>query len=59
MPNNETIVALSTPADEFAIPLIRLSGPACLEIGLSRLGGKPRGQSNFASPSPLHYVHVF
>jgi tRNA modification GTPase len=33
MPNAETIVALSTPAGESAIALIRLSGPACAELG--------------------------
>ncbi|MGJ8652785.1 MAG: tRNA uridine-5-carboxymethylaminomethyl(34) synthesis GTPase MnmE [Opitutaceae bacterium] len=46
MPANDTIVALSTPVGESAIALIRLSGPDCLELGLSILdrqnGLKPR-----------------
>ena len=33
MPTADTIVALSTPAGESAIALIRLSGPACADIG--------------------------
>ena len=32
MPASDTIVALSTPAGESAIALIRLSGPACAEL---------------------------
>ena len=32
MPANETIVALSTPAGESAVALIRLSGPECAEL---------------------------
>lgn len=33
MPGSDTIVALSTPAGESAISVIRLSGPACPELG--------------------------
>lgn len=32
MPSSETIVALSTPVGESAIAVVRLSGPACMEI---------------------------
>jgi tRNA modification GTPase len=35
MPASDTIVALSTPAGESAIALIRLSGPACAGLGQS------------------------
>ncbi|MDQ8207220.1 tRNA uridine-5-carboxymethylaminomethyl(34) synthesis GTPase MnmE [Coraliomargarita sp. SDUM461003] len=35
MPANDTIVALSSPAGESAIALIRLSGPACAELALA------------------------
>ena len=38
MPAADTIVALSTPAGESAIALIRLSGPACAELGQSIAG---------------------
>jgi tRNA modification GTPase len=38
MSDAETIVALSTPAGESAIALIRLSGPACAEIGQAVTG---------------------
>lgn len=38
MPANETIVALSTPAGESAVALIRLSGPECAELGPALLG---------------------
>ena len=38
MPATDTIVALSTPAGESAIALIRLSGPACLELGMTISG---------------------
>ena len=38
MPATDTIVALSTPAGESAIALIRLSGPACLELGMAISG---------------------
>lgn len=38
MPATDTIVALSTPAGESAIALIRLSGPACTELGQSICG---------------------
>lgn len=35
MPASDTIVALSTPAGESAIALIRLSGPACAELAIA------------------------
>ncbi|HAV12449.1 MAG TPA: tRNA uridine-5-carboxymethylaminomethyl(34) synthesis GTPase MnmE, partial [Opitutae bacterium] len=35
MPASDTIVALSTPAGESAIAVIRLSGPACPELGMA------------------------
>ncbi len=38
MPAHETIVALSTPAGESAIALIRLSGPDCADLGRQLLG---------------------
>jgi tRNA modification GTPase len=38
MPATDTIVALSTPAGESAIALIRLSGPACPELSAQVLG---------------------
>lgn len=49
MPNAETIVALSTPAGESAIALIRLSGPACPKIGQSASGR--------AKPLRKRYAH--
>jgi tRNA modification GTPase len=44
MPLSETIVALSTPAGESAIAVIRLSGPACSELAqqLFKKTNKPR-----------------
>lgn len=38
MPATDTIVALSTPAGESAIALIRLSGPACGDLGMAISG---------------------
>ena len=38
MPVTDTIVALSTPVGESAIAVIRLSGPACPELGRQVLG---------------------
>lgn len=38
MPAADTIVALSTPAGESAVALIRLSGPDCVELGPALLG---------------------
>ncbi len=38
MPAIDTIVALSTPAGESAIALIRLSGPACADLGRAITG---------------------
>jgi tRNA modification GTPase len=38
MAATDTIVALSTPAGESAVALIRLSGPDCLTIGTALLG---------------------
>ena len=35
MPADETIVALSSPAGESAIALIRLTGPACAELAVA------------------------
>ena len=40
MPATDTIVALSTPAGESAIALIRLSGPACAELAKAVSGRK-------------------
>jgi len=40
MPGPDTIVALSTPAGESAVALIRLSGPACAELGKAVTGRK-------------------
>ncbi len=49
MPNAETIVALSTPAGESAIALIRLSGPDCAQIGRAVIGR--------AKPLRTRYAH--
>lgn len=49
MPNAETIVALSTPAGESAIALIRLSGPACADLGQAVTGR--------AHPLRARYAH--
>ncbi|NBB80090.1 MAG: tRNA uridine-5-carboxymethylaminomethyl(34) synthesis GTPase MnmE [Verrucomicrobia bacterium] len=52
MPTADTIVALSTPAGESAIAVIRLSGPACADIGRAVTGRtKPlrRRFAHFAS----------
>ena len=38
MPASDTIVALSTPAGESAIAVIRLSGPACPKLSAELLG---------------------
>ncbi len=38
MPATDTIVALSTPAGESAIAVIRLSGPACADLSAQILG---------------------
>ena len=40
MPAADTIVALSTPPGESAIAVIRLSGPACAELGQALSGRK-------------------
>ncbi len=50
MPATDTIVALSTPAGESAIALIRLSGPACVELGVS-VSGRSR-------PLKKRYAHL-
>jgi tRNA modification GTPase len=48
MPATDTIVALSTPAGESAIALIRLSGPACSDLGQSITGRKQALRKRFA-----------
>lgn len=48
MPATDTIVALSTPVGESAIALIRLSGPDCLELGMSILGRQKVLKPRFA-----------
>ncbi len=48
MPGIDTIVALSTPAGESAIALVRLSGPACLELGLAVLGSSKPLKARYA-----------
>lgn len=42
MPYSDTIVALSTPAGESAIAVIRLSGPACRELARQTIKMKKR-----------------
>lgn len=51
MPEQDTIVALSTPAGESAVALIRLSGPACIDLG-------PRltGRSKALRPRHAHFA---
>lgn len=49
MPAADTIVALSTPPGESAIAVIRLSGPACAELG--------RAISGRESPLLLRHAH--
>lgn len=48
MPATDTIVALSTPAGESAIALIRLSGPACAELGQAIAGRQQPLRKRFA-----------
>lgn len=48
MPASDTIVALSTPAGESAIAVIRLSGPACPELGQAILARKNALKPRFA-----------
>ncbi|TVP81107.1 MAG: tRNA uridine-5-carboxymethylaminomethyl(34) synthesis GTPase MnmE [Puniceicoccaceae bacterium] len=48
MSRADTIVALSTPAGESAIALIRLSGPACAEIGQAITGRSQALQKRYA-----------
>lgn len=48
MSNAETIVALSTPAGESAIALIRLSGPDCAQIGQAVAGRKEALRKRYA-----------
>jgi len=50
MPATDTIVALSTPAGESAIALIRLSGHACVELGQEILR-----RSSALSPRLAHF----
>lgn len=45
MPATDTIVALSTPVGESAIAVIRLTGPACLELSTA-IGGKAQAPSH-------------
>lgn len=49
MPASDTIVALSTPAGESAIAVIRLSGPACPELSGQLLGRAKPLRPRFAS----------
>jgi tRNA modification GTPase len=48
MPAADTIVALSTPAGESAVALIRLSGPACLELAMAITGRKKALRPRYA-----------
>lgn len=48
MPASDTIVALSTPAGESAIAVIRLSGPACPELSAQILGRAKSLRPRFA-----------
>lgn len=48
MPEFDTIAALSTPAGESAVALIRLSGPACPELGRRLLNRKKLLRPRFA-----------
>lgn len=48
MPATDTIVALSTPAGESAIAVIRLSGPACAELSAQILGRKKALRPRYA-----------
>ena len=48
MPSRDTIVALSTPAGESAIAVLRLSGPLCPELAAAVLGR--------ATPPPYRYA---
>lgn len=52
MPATDTIAALSTPVGESAIAVIRLSGPACAEIGQQALG-----RSQALKPRFAHFGH--
>jgi tRNA modification GTPase len=54
MPAIDTIVALSTPAGESAIALIRLSGPACVELGTA-LTQRPKA----LKPRYAHFAKYF
>ncbi|MFP4203778.1 MAG: tRNA uridine-5-carboxymethylaminomethyl(34) synthesis GTPase MnmE [Opitutales bacterium] len=52
MPDNETIAALSTPAGESAVALIRVSGPACAELAaavLKRSSPPPPRRATFGA----------
>ena len=48
MPATDTIVALSTPAGESAIAVIRLSGPACAELSAQISGRKKALRPRYA-----------
>lgn len=48
MPVSDTIVALSTPAGESAISVIRLSGPACPDLGKAILARAQELKPRFA-----------
>ena len=48
MPAADTIVALSTPAGESAIALIRLSGPDCADLGQAISGRSQPLRKRFA-----------
>lgn len=56
MPVNDTIVALSTPAGESAIALIRLSGPACPDLGMAISGRSKPLKKRYAHLS--HYQAI-
>ena len=48
MPATDTIVALSSPAGESAIALIRLSGPVCADLGQAISGRSQPLRKRFA-----------
>lgn len=56
MPASETIVALSTPAGESAIAVIRLSGPACRELAQCVFGINKQLQPRRARLGAYHDI---
>ena len=57
MPANETIVALSTPAGESALALIRLSGFECASLGSTLMGRASALRPRHAYYGQYHDVH--